>query len=69
MTKKLSKYEKDKNKTRRSALLYVRKLLKDKSIVVGFNLENMVARSEPYESKIFFTGQRKITLDWWEKVK
>lgn len=68
MTKKLSKYDIEANKTRRSVLLYVKKLLADKSVVVGFNIEHMIGRSDEYH-KMYYTGNHKVTLDWWARVK
>jgi len=68
LTEKLSKFEKESNATRRAVLLQVKKLLKDKSVVVNFSIENMIGRSDEYH-KMFYTGNHKVTLDWWARVE
>jgi len=67
MTKKLTDWDKNANKMRRSSLLFVKKLLKDKSVNVHFGIDHEIIRT--VENKLFHTGQHKVTLDWWAKVK
>ena len=67
LTKKLSKFEKEANKTRRHVLVEVKRLLKDKRVNVNFSVEHIIGHAE--QNKVFYTGEHVVRLDWWAKVK
>ena len=72
MTKKLDLFIKNQNKARRTALLHIKKLLNDKRVSITIDSQigtNRVFFSPELEPEIIDTGERKITLEWREKLR
>lgn len=70
MTKKLDEFVKEQNKYRRSALTMIKHILENKKTSITLNFENILDHYRPRgtdEMKIYDTGMRKITLEWYEK--
>jgi len=65
MTKKLSDWEKDQHKMRRSALIQIKKLLKNKSVMIDYRLEYKIQRDRNHN--MFHTGERELILNWVTK--
>ena len=67
MTKPLFKWEKDQRKARRSVLLQIKKLLKDKSVRIQYHVEHKTIMGRNHE--IVYTGEHEAKLEWITEVK
>ena len=66
MTKKLPSFIKEGNKTRRAALTQIKHLVKDKSVMIHYNVQHHVMETH---QGIQYTGEHTIILKWSELSK
>lgn len=66
MTKKLSEFEKQNNKTRRHMLIEIKKLLKNKRTAINWNMDHEMGRRR--DGSPYHTGNNKLVIEWQTKL-
>jgi len=68
---KPSEFTKQQNKSRRQVLTIIKRILSDKkiSITISYQIINDTIPDKHGKPQFFDTGERRMTLEWKEKIK